>query len=60
MFLDSGFDPTIDLKRNTDGVVEFSMTKPDLERAFDRYVRRAGKMSTPWEHSCSSRLLLSP
>ena len=33
------FDPTTDLKRNTDGVIEFSGTKPDLERAFDRYFR---------------------
>ena len=39
MFLDSGFDPAIDLKRNTYGVLEFSGAKPNLERAFDRYLR---------------------
>jgi hypothetical protein len=44
MFLDSGFDPVTDLKRNTYGVLEFSGAKPDLERAFDRYLfqRHAG------------------
>jgi hypothetical protein len=39
MFLDHGFDPTTDLKRNTDQVIEFAGNKPDLERAFDRYLR---------------------
>jgi hypothetical protein len=39
MFLDTGFDPATDIKRNTYGVLEFSGTKPDLERAFDRYLR---------------------
>jgi hypothetical protein len=39
MFLDSGFDPSIDLKRNTYGVLEFSGAQPNLERAFDRYLR---------------------
>ena len=39
MFLDSGFDPAIDLKRNTYGVLEFSGAKPNLERDFDRYLR---------------------
>jgi hypothetical protein len=39
MFLDSRFDPATDLKRNTHGVLEFSGSKPDLERAFDRYLR---------------------
>ncbi|HEY3885361.1 MAG TPA: hypothetical protein VGL62_09160 [Vicinamibacterales bacterium] len=39
MFLDSGFDPNADLKRNASGVLEFSGAKPDLERAFDRYLR---------------------
>jgi hypothetical protein len=34
-----GFDPSTDLKRNTDGVLEFAGNKPDLERAFDRYLR---------------------
>lgn len=39
MFLEHGFDPTTDLKRNTDQVIEFAGNKPDLERAFDRYLR---------------------
>jgi hypothetical protein len=39
MFLDSGFDPATDLKRNTYGVLEFSGAQPNLERAFDRYLR---------------------
>jgi hypothetical protein len=39
MFLEHGFDPSTDLKRNTDGVIEFAGNKPDLERAFDRYLR---------------------
>ncbi len=39
MFLEHGFDPTTDLKRNVAGVVEFAGNKPDLERAFDRYLR---------------------
>jgi hypothetical protein len=39
MFLDHGFDPATDLKRNTHGVLEFSGSKPDLERSFDRYLR---------------------
>lgn len=39
MFLDHGFDPLVDLKRNTSGILEFSGNKPDLERAFDRYLR---------------------
>ena len=39
MFLDNGFDPHTDLKRNTCGVLEFAGNKPDLERAFDRYLR---------------------
>ena len=39
MFLDNSFDPVTDLKRNTHGVLEFSGAKPDLERAFDRYLR---------------------
>jgi hypothetical protein len=39
MFLQHGFDPHTDLKRNTYGVVEFAGNKPDLERAFDRYLR---------------------
>ena len=39
MFLDNGFDPHADLKRNASGVLEFSGAKPGLERAFDRYLR---------------------
>jgi hypothetical protein len=39
MFLGHGFDPHVDLKRNTYGVLEFAGNKPDLERAFDRYLR---------------------
>jgi len=39
MFLKHGFDPMTDLKRNLDGVIEFAGNKPDLERAFDRYLR---------------------
>jgi hypothetical protein len=39
MFLEHNFDPLTDLKRNTAGVIEFAGNKPDLERAFDRYMR---------------------
>jgi hypothetical protein len=39
MFLEHGFDPMVDLKRNTTGILEFSGNKPALERAFDRYLR---------------------
>ena len=39
MFIDHGFDPHRDLKRNTHGVLEFAGNKPELERAFDRYLR---------------------
>jgi len=39
MFLEHGFDPHRDLKRNSFGVLEFSGGNPDLERAFDRYLR---------------------
>jgi hypothetical protein len=39
MFVQHDFDPIEDLKRNTFGVLEFSGAKPDLERAFDRYLR---------------------
>jgi hypothetical protein len=39
MFLEHGFDPSTDLKRNTDGVIEFAGNKPNRERAFDRYLR---------------------
>ena len=33
IFLDTGFDPATDLKRNTYSVLEFAGNKPDLERA---------------------------
>ena len=39
MFLEHGFDPATDLKRNSRRVIEFAGNKPDLERAFDRYLR---------------------
>jgi hypothetical protein len=39
MFLDNGFDPATDLKRNTYGVLEFAGNKPNLERDFDNYLR---------------------
>lgn len=39
MFVEHGFDPNTDLKRNSYGVLEFAGNKPDLERAFDRYMR---------------------
>ncbi len=39
MFLRHGFDPTIDLKRNTWGVVEFAGNKPALEHEWDQYLR---------------------
>ncbi len=39
MFLAHDFDPFADLKRNNFGVLEFAGGKPELERAFDRYLR---------------------
>ncbi|WP_439398639.1 hypothetical protein ACRQ5Q_14930 [Bradyrhizobium sp. PMVTL-01] len=39
MFLEHGFDPHTDLKRNSYGVLEFAGNKPYLEAAFDRYLR---------------------
>jgi hypothetical protein len=39
MFLEHGFDPETDLKRNSHGVLEFSGNKPALERAFEAYLR---------------------
>lgn len=39
MFVDHQFDPLIDLKRNSFGVLEFSGDKPELERLFDNYLR---------------------
>ena len=38
MFLNHGFDPVRDLKRNTRGVIEFAGTKPELELEFARYL----------------------
>jgi hypothetical protein len=38
MFLNHGFDPMRDLKRNTRGVIEFAGTKPELELEFARYL----------------------
>jgi hypothetical protein len=39
MFLRHKFDPVTDLKRNVHGVIEFSGSKPKLEREFDNYLR---------------------
>ena len=39
MFLQHKFNPIYDLRRNTCGVLEFDGNKPDLERAFDCYLR---------------------
>jgi len=39
MFIEHNFDPTTDIKRNSYGVIEFAGQKPELERAFDRYLR---------------------
>lgn len=39
IFLEHGFNPHTDLKWNTRWVLEFAGNKPDLERAFDRYLR---------------------
>jgi hypothetical protein len=39
MFLEHGFDPETDLKRNSYGVLEFAGNKPDLERTFEQYLR---------------------
>jgi hypothetical protein len=39
MFVEHGFDPREDLKRNAHGVLEFATNKPDLRRAFDRYLQ---------------------
>jgi hypothetical protein len=33
------FNPYVDLKKNTFGVIEFAGNKPDLEREFDNYLR---------------------
>ena len=39
MFIRHGFDPEIDLKRNTHGVFEWTGGKPELRREFDLYLR---------------------
>lgn len=39
MFLKHGFDPVLDLKRNTYGVIEFSGRNGELEREWDLYLR---------------------
>lgn len=39
MFVNHGFDPHADLKRNSHGVLEFSGNKPDLRHDFDMYLR---------------------
>ena len=39
MFLEHGFDPTTDLKYNTQRVIEFAGNKPALEQSWDRYLR---------------------
>jgi hypothetical protein len=38
MFVQHGFDPHEDLKRNSFGVLEFATNKPALRRAFDLYL----------------------
>lgn len=39
MFVKHGFNPDVDLKRNSFGIIEFAGNKPELERAFDHYLR---------------------
>lgn len=39
MFVQHQFDPDTDLKRNTNGVLEWAGNKPDLRRQFDLYLR---------------------
>jgi hypothetical protein len=38
MFLSHSFNPDVDLKKNSYGVVEFSGNKPELEREFEQYL----------------------
>ena len=38
MFVQHGFDPITDLKRNSHGVLEFAGNKPELRHDFDRYL----------------------
>jgi hypothetical protein len=39
LFVRHGFDPDVDLKRNSFGVIEWSGNKPELEREWDQYLR---------------------
>ena len=39
MFVQHGFDPDTDLKRNSYGVLEWAGNKPELERIWDGYLR---------------------
>ena len=43
IFIKHGFDPLVDLKLNTFGILEFDGNKPDLEREFDCYLRSRQK-----------------
>jgi hypothetical protein len=47
VFLDNGFDPATDLKRNGYGVPEFAGNKPNLERDSDPYQRARGRRGYP-------------
>ena len=46
MFLQHGFDPGTDLKRNADGVLEFALNKPALRHDFDLYLRARNEDSS--------------
>jgi len=39
MFLEAGFDPLTDLKKNSYGVIEFAGNKPELELQWELYLR---------------------
>lgn len=39
MFIKHSFNPHVDLKKNSYGVIEFAGNKPDLERDWDHYLR---------------------
>jgi hypothetical protein len=39
MFIGHKFNPYADLKKNKDGIIEFSGNKPGLEKDFDHYLR---------------------
>ena len=39
LFVEHGFDPDTDLVRNSYGVLEWAGNKPELERAWDQYLR---------------------